>query len=81
MKEDMEERIGPIEPKHREYENLLVEDFKTYAWLISKATEYKEMARKSTDPAERGRLFAASFEYEEEAHTLADEQSDNLMYF
>lgn len=58
-----------------------MEEFQTYAWLMHKASECRDLAHKLDAGEERGKLLAKAFDYEEEAHTLADMQKDDLMLF
>lgn len=64
-----------------EYEHLRMDEFKTYASLIHMAAQCREKAHKSESALERGQFLAAAYQYEEEAHTLAAMDSDNLLFF
>lgn len=64
-----------------EYEDLRMDEFKTYAWLIHQAGQCREKANKSESALERGQFLAAAHQFEREAHDMASMESDELLFF
>lgn len=64
-----------------EYENLRMDEFKTYAWLIHQAQQCRDKANKSESALERGQFLSAAHQFEKEAHEMAAMENDDLLFF